>query len=412
MTDSTTRRRMARLLAVFVVLALVVIAARTSDDVPVTDVLSIPEFETVRADRLANGTPVFIVHTPAQNPDQTPVIDVIQAFATEVEGPVASLVGWCAAGGQFVDPHHGSLYDNRGRRLPSSLRGRTSATTGYTNHTALDDLVHRVAEPIEGRSDPDDPVVVTGIQSLQPWQVQDRPVLGSALPPATCRLPQSPVLPEPDADPPYRQVIDHSFLAGPIQPQIDGWQITDGWIVIDLEGRGHWCAVEPTTQSPPRCPEGEGVVDVGFVVDVDDVGGVAATIGGPVAVRLHDGVIQRAATMPDTTWRGSSLGGTERYRGVVMALDSARAEVHIVVGEQDAEPVCLDAYRSVPVAGESARAIPVSGDTQFDLLGSDTDPLTSDRWVATRSDAGSQPIAAELVVDRATCMALVVRDAP
>lgn len=402
---------MARLLAVVVVLALVVLAARTADDATVTDVLAIPEFETVRADRLTNGTPVFIVHTPAEGPGQPPVIDVIQAFATEVEGPVTGLVGWCAAGGQFIDPHHGSLYDNRGRRLPSSLQGRTPQTAGYATHTALDDLVHRSADPIEGRSDPGDPVVVTGIQSLQPWQVQQRPLLQSALPPATCRLPQSPVLPDPNADPPYRQVIDHSFLAGPIKPETDGWQITDGWLIIDVDGSGRWCAVEPTVHASPRCPDGEGLVDVGFVVDVADVGGVAAVIGGPLAVRLQGGVVERVATMPDSTWRGSSLQGTDRVTGSFVSLDNARAEVHIVVGDQDPEPLCVDTYRSVPLANDSATAVPVNGDTQFELVGSEVDLLASDRWVAARSDAARQRPAAEVIIDRTTCRALVVRDA-
>lgn len=400
MADSTTRpawtRQAGRIVAVAAVLAAVVVAARSAERATVTDVVTIPDQRTVRADRLGNGTPVFVVHTTAEPPAGEPAIDVIQAFTTEVEGPVTGLVGWCAASGQFVDPHHGALYDFRGRRFPSSLRGRRPQ--GATaNVTALDDLVHRVAKPVAGRTEPDDPVVVTGIQELQPWQVERRPRLRQTVPPIHCRLPVDPVTPPPTVTD-RRRMVDHSFLAAPIAADTEGWQITDGWIVISGKGQVDWCDAEPNDASPPACPEPRQDIRLGFDISPSAAGGVSTVIGGPLAVRADQGTVRRVAVLPTSTWRGSSLRGTERYTGRYLSLHPARGVMHLKGLRPSPGGHCEAAFPRSPLEDSTGTAVPVSGQTRVEL---DLDGRPDGTTVRPR---------VEVVVDTVTCDALVVRD--
>ncbi|MGI9015631.1 MAG: hypothetical protein ACR2HR_00755 [Euzebya sp.] len=406
MADTTPRRRILRVGAVVVVLVLVVVAARSADRATVTDVLSIPDFGTIRADRLANGTPVFVVSSPAVEPDGEPILDVIQAFDTEIDTPITGLVGWCADAGMFVDAHLGPLYDVRGRRLPSSIQGRELSQTIFEEpHTAVDDLIHREVQPIQGRTQPDDPFEVGQVQQLQAWQVQDRPLLQPLTPPNSCRLPPDPAVADPDAAPVFRRLIDHSFLAGPIDPDASGWQVTDGWLIIDVDGRATWCDAEPTRETQPRCPQPRSDVSVGFTIDRQDVGGIPAILGGPLAVRLEDGVVARAAVMADSTWRGSSLRGTERYVGNYVSLDAVRGTANVRGVQGGGTELCLGAFPGLLTNQAVASAISIGAETLFQI-GGVSDPARLAAQSPTRPD-----VEVQVVIDRATCRALLITDA-
>ncbi|CAN5324980.1 hypothetical protein BH23ACT9_BH23ACT9_07700 [soil metagenome] len=406
MTDSAPRRRLGRIAAGLVVLALVVVAAQTADRATVTDVLSIPDFPTVRPERLENGTPVFVVHAAGDRPGDPAVIDVIQAFTTEVTGPVTGLVGWCAASRQFVAAHHGALYDRRGRRMPATLRGRSASPAEGVN--ALADLIHRQSQPVDGRTEPEDPILVGGVERLRPWQVQDRPGLAPTVPPARCRLQDDPVVGT-DAGDSFHRLVDHSFLAGPLDPAVDGWQMTEGWLLITPDGRGTWCEAAPLPGPPATCSQPRADVRIGFAVDPQDVGGVAVVIGGPLAARLQGGVVQRVAVTIRSTWIGSSLQGTERYQGAFATLDADRGMV--VVRSAEGTPVrseagtCRAAFPSVWTPEGVALGIQVSGGTTFQVDGT-TDPADL-AALPTYIDDGP-PV--EVVVDAVTCRALAVTD--
>ncbi|HUG86468.1 MAG TPA: hypothetical protein VMM13_18015 [Euzebya sp.] len=404
MTDSSSRRRLGRLTAAVAVLVIVVLAARTTDDAAVTDVLAIPEPGSVRADRLDNGTPVFTVQAPSTTPDGAMTIDVIQAFTTEVEGPITGLVGWCAAAQQFTQPHLGPLYDVRGRRLPSSTEGRVPAAQLFDDHTALDDLVQREVTRIDGRDQAEDPIIVGGIQLLQDFQVAQRPAMSPAVPPTRCRLPDQPFVDgadgpsEPsagtDASSGARRprLLDHGFLAGPVDPGATGWQITTGWLLVQPDGQTIWCD-EPPDRDGNKCPRPRADIAVGFSFDARQTGGIATVIGSPLAVRLHDGVVRRAAVLPASTWHGSSLRGTEVLRGVGLALEE--------VGTQGTERrlALAGARYAQEEGGACLRRWPVRSPGGTVNL-----PVTADTILRGLADRQ------EVVVDAVTCRALLVSD--
>ncbi|WP_370327962.1 hypothetical protein [Euzebya sp.] len=399
----TRRHRLGLVLVVVAVLVGVVGLARSTGRATATDVLAIPAFETVRADRLANGTPVFVVHGPTPEGGEGPVLDVIQAFTPEVEGPITELVAWCAASQQFVAAHHGPLYDSRGRRLPSSTAGRDPGAAAFAERTAVDDLVHRQVEVVEGRTDPEDPIVVGAVQPLRPWQVEDRPYLQAATPSPSCRLTADPPGGR-TGDEPFRRVVDHSFLAGPVDPEAAGWQITDGWLLIASDGSVTWCDEAPAAGLTPSCPSPREDVEVGFGFEPADVGGVATAIGGPLAVRFANGAVARAAVLADSSWHGSSLRGTERHRGRLVTSWTAE-DPRIGLADLAALPGggaagCRAAF---PTGGDPARtAVPVTGQTAVDVGGVDD--------LAALDDLAGRGAPVEVVVDAVTCTALAVVD--
>ncbi len=399
-------RPLTRVLGVLAVVALVVVAAGTADRATVVNVLAIPDYGTVRAELLANGTPVFVVARPPEEPDGPPVIDVIQAFTTEVSAPVTGLVGWCADSGMFVDAHMGPLYDVRGRRLPSTITGREPAAEREEPLTALDDLIHRVVQPVEGRLDVDDPIEVSGIQPLQPWQVQLRPLLNPDVPPGQCRLDVQPPVPDPSAQQLFRRLIDHSFYATSVDPSATGWQITTGFLVLRPNGTGVWCDDEPTFEEEPRCAEPRGDIEVALDLDPAQLGGLSTVIGGPLAVRMSDGAVRRAAVMADSVWRGPSLRGTARYNALLVGswnfADPSITVTDVTPTAADGRPdggagTCLsgppDGRNPLRVASDSL--IDVDGVTASGL---DQLPLTE----------GGVPV--HVVLDAVTCRVLLLTD--
>ncbi|MEE8602786.1 hypothetical protein [Euzebya tangerina] len=420
MAVTGARRRLIAVLAIAAVGVLVVVAARSADRATVTDVLPIPDVGSIRADRLANGTPVFVISTPALG-DTPPTLDVIQAFTPEVEGPITGLVAWCSASSQFVDPHHGVVYDHRGRRVPSSLAGREDPSVTFADHTALDDLIHRRMTLAEGREAPGDPIVVGGIQPLQPWQVEQRPFMQPALPPRSCRLPDRPlplgelaeastgddgVVADGQAFADQlrgTRTVDHSFLAGPLEGDRTGWQITDGWVVVGPDGTVRWCPDDPTA-----CDDAAGTPEVAFGFEPDDVGRSGAALGDPLAVRLDtDGRVARVAVMADSTWRGSSLRGIETVRGVLANVPS---QGRPVVGVAELDTVgpsrCADRAPRVPTAPAVEDAAPLGFSVSADTLIAVGDASTA--LDLSRLDLTEAPREVEVELDAVTCTALAI----
>jgi hypothetical protein len=402
------RRRLVTAAVVAAVLVGLVASARSADRATVDEVLEVPDLDTVRADRLSTGTPVFAVATRVAD-GGGPALDVIQAFVPEVEGPVTALVGWCEAAGVFVDPHHGPVYDVRGRRLPTTLFGRSRQDGRRL--TALDDLIHRTSEALPGQGDRAGVARVGGVQRLQPWQLRDRPDLSPVTPPRRCRVPDAPPA-APAAGSPTGseaaapQVTDHAFLAARVDPERGGWQITDGWLVVQPDGRARWCDEAPGPLPDARCGEPREDVPVGFSFAPAEVGGAGAVLGGPLAVRFADGAVARVAVLPRSTWVGSSLRGTEVLEGDLVRSWTVEEPT---VGVRDLEGTgrCPATYPGGLVDGVPVARVPVTAATVVDLrdgAGADAaalgglDQLALDRGVRV-----------EVEVDGTTCEALVLR---
>lgn len=377
--EAAPRPRARVVIAVLVVLVLVAVAARGTDGAAVEEVLSIPPAGTVRPDVLGNGTPVFVVHTvPLEGGE--PVVDVIQAFTPEVEGPITELVGWCAPSQQFVAAHHGPLYDYRGRRTPSATVGRLPFEVVSQDLTALDDLIHRTSQVIDGRVAEDEPVRIGGVQQLQPWQDAARPVLRGTVPPDACRLGAE-----------DGRVVDHGFLRGRLTADRGGWQVADGWLVVAPDGSASWCDEEPVVGGAgpaASCGAPRDDVAIGFAFDPADVGSTPVVIGGPLAARLSGGVVQRVAVLPSSAWRGSSLQGVEVVEGRIHP-DGARLE-----GERWTAAVAASSARGAC----AARWATTDGRTRIPVADG----------ALTTSEPGTPH---RIEVDAVTCRAIAIRPA-
>ena len=74
-------------------------------------ILDRPDAGEVRADYLADGTPVFVV----EHADGS--VSVVSAFDTHVPHLLGKLNWWCADASGFENPSHGSHWDARGVKL-------------------------------------------------------------------------------------------------------------------------------------------------------------------------------------------------------------------------------------------------------------------------------------------------------
>jgi hypothetical protein len=110
--DHDRRRHVvARAVLVAAAVALLVLgalAAGRQQATPPTSV-PVPPVGQARAERLADGTPVWVVH----HDDGTAT--VLDAVSTHRPFGLGQLVGWCAASRSMVDPRYGSQYDEHGR---------------------------------------------------------------------------------------------------------------------------------------------------------------------------------------------------------------------------------------------------------------------------------------------------------
>jgi hypothetical protein len=100
--------------------ALVIGASLLRTEPPVTGVLARPVAGEVRADYLADGTPVFVVG----HADGT--VSVLSAFDTHVPFQLGKLNWWCPSAQGFDNPSHGSKWNEYGLKIdgpaPLSLR--------------------------------------------------------------------------------------------------------------------------------------------------------------------------------------------------------------------------------------------------------------------------------------------------
>ena len=392
------RRAWRRVLRPAIVVVVVLLAGRflfVADTA--TDVMQLPDAGLVRAALLDDGTPVYLSHLA----DDT--VHVVEAFTPEASGPIGGLVGWCPAAEQFVDPHHGSLYDPRGQRYSVSVPGRVPPDELYDPDTQpAGDLVRREFERLEGRGDAEDPVLVGGAVSAEELARQELPDLSgerSTGPPASCRVPDNPLVPrEANGIMTRNRLLDHAFLATTLSLPRDRWQITDGWVLIQPDGHVSWCRVEPTGQEPV-CPD-PAPVPLAVEVTPEQTGGSWTVIGGPLAARVADGTVVELAVLPRTVWRGSSLQGTLRYTGRLGPLLPERGQLQVEL-DAEAPATCVG---SVELDGEEVATQFADADTRWDVAGI-TDPLT---LAGTEFEVAPE---VEVLVDRGTCRALQVRDA-
>ncbi len=388
------RRALRPAVVVVVVLALgrVLFVADTA-----SDVMQLPDAGLVRAALLDDGTPVFLSHLPDDS------VHVVEAFTPEAVGPIGGFVGWCPAAEQFVDPHHGSLYDQRGQRQTVSVPGRVP--TGELLDPTSDpsgDLVRRAFERLAGRGDAEDPILVQQAESEEVLAREPLPSLAgeaSTGPPASCRVPANPVIPrESNGIITRNRLLDHAFLATTLSLPRDRWQITDGWVLIEADGTMEWCRVEPTGHTP-TCSD-PGPVPLAVEVTPDQTGGSWAIIGGPIAARVADGVVVELAVLPRSTWRGSSLQGTVSWSGRMRSLDARNGQM-VLEPIGDLPDTCVREGRDAE--GTAVAVQYLDADTRVDVEG------TLDTVELAERDLEEAP-EVDLLVDRATCRALRVTD--
>ena len=259
------------------------------------DVVALPAEDSVEAAQLSDGTPVWIVRGSGED------IGVIQALAPETVSGVGELVAWCPAGDRFVAGHHGRSFAPDGRRYtgacPSGLP---------TDHDVPPaDLVTHTWTILEGSSDAGDPLRVGPAEPVNHPTELLRPTLRGPLdglgPPAGCRMDPVVDVPVPSGPAP----LDHTAFLAPLQTTRDGWQIVEGNVLVQPDGRAIWCQ-GTTASGPPGCRP-DLSVDVDLGVDQRDTRGVSTVLDGPMAVRLDGGRVVQIAVLFGTRWRGGPL---------------------------------------------------------------------------------------------------------
>lgn len=81
------------------------------DGSPSSTQLLLPRRGETRPGQLPNGRPIFVV----RHKDES--VDVIDAFSTHRPWGIRYLVAWCPSSRTFVDPFHGSLFNEYGQYL-------------------------------------------------------------------------------------------------------------------------------------------------------------------------------------------------------------------------------------------------------------------------------------------------------
>ncbi len=357
------------------------------------DVLEIPPAGSVTPALLSDGTPVFAVHL------EDGTVLAVEALAPEVAGPVGAVAGWCPRTEQFIAPHQGLLWDERGRRYPIGVLGRLGPAALDTGAvTPEDDLVTRVVRRVEGQDDPGDPVQIGPRVDVLRTRGAPRPdpeVSRGSRPPDWCRVPVAAFvqLGSPEPVPPERQVVSHAFLAGDLDLGREGMQVVEGTVLVDAEG-AWWCPDGAADEGarPPACA-GEAVAFAGDGPGVD--GEEWALLEGPLLVTVADGAPSAVAVLPETTWRGASLLGTERYTARLEEFSLLAGQLRLTdLTRVDGEDWCW-ALTSRPVLDVDARVAVGSATTAEDL--------------AELGALDGQPV--DLLVDATTCRVLAVTEA-
>lgn len=371
-----------------------------------TTVLELPPVGTVRPALLADGTPVFVAH---DRPGEVRVVEALAPETVSVSG-IGELVAWCEEGRRFVAGHHGRTFAPNGDRYVGSTPGRLPVD----DPPVPQNLVVREWEVVDGSVGAGDPLRVGApLDPGDPPSELRRPQLDAAQsslgPPASCQLPLPPLLtPVPGSDTPIggRPPVDHGSVAGPLDPDVDGWQIVRTDLLVTADGGAALCDLEPAG-SPRTCPT-PVAVPVALGLDADDTGDGWAVLSGPLALRLRNGTVVGVAAMFSTVWRGSSLRGGVAYTADLEAVSVSRSVAELRTVTDD--PPCVGPGRAQP--GE---VLPPPGvqyvdeDTEVDLLG-----LTDASQVETilSEDRSVAPVRVDVVADSGTCRALRIVEAP
>lgn len=243
------------------------VTAGPSGNAPST--LPAPAVGEASAERLEDGTPVWVVH----HDDGT--VSVLDAPSAHRPFGFGQLVGWCASSRGFEDPQHGSHYDERGRYRAGP------APTGLSVYPT---------SPLEGGT-----VTVTGPAAPQPpGRVQggkdSDPAVGSGCSDGSV---------DPDYVPGYRpgSAEPHSIRTEPgltvgeamDRPAGEMVVIRDAPILIVAGQPAVVCEGAVQASAPPRCdgPEAPGLF---LPVGLD-----WALVEGSFVARVIDGTLRDIA---------------------------------------------------------------------------------------------------------------------
>lgn len=348
------------------------------------EVVGLPAVGEVTAELLGDGTPVLI-STLADG-----TVFVLEAeVPREPDDPLGALVGWCPRTLQYVEPHLGTIYDQRGRRYPIGIRSRGDPAQLFLGASQPEqDLVTRVTTLIEGRDRPDAPVRVGPRVSVLRTRGAPRPdptTERRSRPPEWCRADRPPFLDlhEPDPVPVSWQMVDHGFLAGPARRLGDGRQLVSGTIVRQPSGAAWFCATE---LEPPATACPADVVPVS-AFDGAPVASLQMWLTGPLLLEVADGEVVDVVLTPRAGWRGAGLVGVHRIEAAFEDFDLAHGLLHLsALPRDDVGHRC----------GGMLSREPLDVDARIDVAGVD-DPLA---LAQLRPDA---PIPVRVVQDQSTC---------
>lgn len=355
------------------------------DDAPVV-VVQVPAPGQVVVDQLLDGTPVWVSQT------EDGQVTVLEAL-TPPAGPIRGMVGWCAQGQRFVDPHMGLTFGPEGSRYNGFVPGRAAR-----NDQAVG-LTPRTIQ-IAGEAEPGDPVLVA--EPIEPSiETVDPPLRGELAhgPPAACRRPDRRVGGTDPAS--LTGLTDHSRRRRPLGTGTWGWQIADGWLQFQPSGNARWCEGALTDRVDTACVDGSAV-EVTLTVPPDAAASIVTVIGDPLAVRVDaEGRVVEAAVLPTSTWAGSSLQPSATYRLDYLAPDAGSSRLLV----RSAEPRrCVSAAPAILGVSPDTSVVYIDIDTRLNVRGATT--VDALRSLGVPADG----LAVDVVVDGITCRALAVRD--
>lgn len=246
-----------------------------NSDAPVDEVdgamdVAVPE-SGASAQQLADGTPVWVV----RHDDGT--VSVVDAVSTHRPFGAGTLVAWCGASREFVDPMYGSMFDERGRKRAGP------APSGLAEHPVA--------------SGDGDTVTVTGPPSDQPRVEEGGPT------------PSEPAGPgcfgsiDPDTS-----FIEGSYemhplaSAAPVPAETAVSQPDGTLVVLDapvsiVDGQQPTVCTSPLGGSPRAC---DGIAAPGlFPQDEDNI-----VLRGPFIARVNDGALVDIAYLGERTVQG------------------------------------------------------------------------------------------------------------
>ncbi|HUG86467.1 MAG TPA: hypothetical protein VMM13_18010 [Euzebya sp.] len=374
MAHVATAARVAAATALVIAVLVVAMAGRTD-----VVVILAPTGDEPEALLLDDGTPAW---ASSRNGEV-----VLLAALTPTDGVIGGLVGWCADGRRFLDPHLGMSFTSDGGRYVGGVPGRLPPANRVGG-------LARFQVEVYDQAGHRDLVRVHEVSAHVAEAV--RPGLSGEMshgPPVTCRLPDRRLV---GRDPSSLDAMaDHAHLAGPLDLGRLGWHIADGWMRIGPDGETRWC--QGRVDRDASC---DAVPSDLALQPSASTAPVVTGLGDPLAVRVADGRIVGVAVLPSSTWVGSSLRGTRSHHVRQLGRDPSGSRL-VLVGGVD-EP-CAGPAPAMSQAPAGAQVIYIDLDTVVDLP-----------WAASPAALpliGEAPVAEVVIaIDAVTCRALSITD--